>query len=305
MNEIREIASAATVMRDGRVVETVDVAQAHTRDIVRMMLGHDEQRDELVEVSTAGPVCLSVERLCVPPKLADISFELRRGEVLGFAGLLGAGRTELLQTVAGIRPAASGTIAVDGEAVTQGDYTTMLAHGLALTPENRKDEGIVPLLGVDENTVLTRFDRVSRGGLLSWTVIADAARGIVERMQVKTATLSTPIGTLSGGNQQKVVIGRWVFAGSRILLLDEPTRGVDVESKSQIYAIIRALAREGKSIIFVSSEIEELPKVCDRVLVLRDGRIAETFSAPAIDADTLMAACIAGPGATSTETIAA
>ena len=305
MNEIREIASAATVMRDGRVAGTVDVAQAPTRDIVRMMLGHDEQRDDLVEMSVAGPVCLSVARLCVPPKLTDISLDLRRGEVLGLAGLLGAGRTELLQTIAGIRPAASGTIAVDGEVVAQGDYAAMLARGLALTPENRKDEGIVPLLGVDENTVLTRFDRVSRGGLLSWAAIAAAARRIVERMQIKTAALSTPIGTLSGGNQQKVVIGRWVFAGSRILLLDEPTRGVDVESKSQIYSIIRSLAREGKSIIFVSSEIEELPKVCDRVLVLRDGRIAESFSAPAIDADTLMAAGIAGPGATSTGTIAA
>ena len=181
----------------------------------------------------------------------------------------------------------------------------MLARGLALTPENRKDEGIVPLLGVDENTVMTRFDRVSRGGVLSWAAVAAATKQIVERMRVKTARLSTPIGTLSGGNQQKVVIGRWVFAESRILLLDEPTRGVDVESKSQIYAIIRGLAREGKSIVFVSSEIEELPKVCDRVLVLRDGRIAETFVTPNIDADALTAACIAGPATISTETLAA
>jgi simple sugar transport system ATP-binding protein len=211
----------------------------------------------------------------------------------------------LLQAVAGIRPVASGTVAVDGDIVPLGDYTAMLARGLALTPENRKDDGIVPLLGVDENTVLTRFDRVSRAGVLSWAAVAAATRRIVERMQVKTARLATPIGTLSGGNQQKVVIGRWVFAGSRILLLDEPTRGVDVESKSQIYAIIRALAREGKSIVFVSSEIEELPQVCDRVLVLRDGRVAEIFTAPHIDADALMAACIAGPGATRTGAIAA
>ena len=305
MNEIREIAAAATVMRDGRVVDTVDVGKADTHEIVRMMIGHDEHRDDLVEGAVSGRICLSVRDVCVPPKLHAVSFDLHDGEVLGIAGLLGAGRTELLQTVAGIRPAASGTVAVDGAVVRQGEYAAMLARGIALTPENRKDEGIVPLLGVDENTVLTRFDRVSRGGLLSWAAIAAATRRIVERMQVKTARLATPIGTLSGGNQQKIVIGRWVFAGSRILLLDEPTRGVDVEAKSQIYAIIRGLAREGKSIVFVSSEIEELPKVCDRVLVLRDGRIAAAFSVPAIDADTLMAACIAGHGTASTEARAA
>jgi simple sugar transport system ATP-binding protein len=240
-------------------------------------------------------VCLSVNGLTLPPKLDGVSFTLRRGEVLGIAGLLGSGRTELLKAVAGVAPPLSGTIAVDGAVVAHPDYPTMLGLGLALTPENRKDDGIVPLLGVDENTVLTRFDRVATAGILSWPRIAEATRRIVARMSVKTARTSTPIGTLSGGNQQKVVIGRWVFAGSRILLLDEPTRGVDVEAKSQIYAIIRALAREGRSIVFVSSEIEELPKVCDRVLVLRGGHIAEAFTAPHIDADALMAACIAGP----------
>ena len=152
----------------------------------------------------------------------------------------------------------------------------------------------MPLLGVDENTVMTDFAGVSRAGILSGGRIARATADIVRRLSVKSARLSTPIGTLSGGNQQKVVIGRWVYAGSRILLLDEPTRGVDVEAKRQIYAIIRDLAAEGKSIIFVSSEVEELPNVCDRVLVLRDGRIAEEFKPPNINADRLMAACIAG-----------
>ncbi len=298
MNEIREIASRATVMRDGRVAATVDVARADTREIVRLMLGHDEQRDDLVEPAAEGPVCLSARDVVVPPKLDGVSFDLHRGEVLGIAGLLGAGRTELLKAVAGVAPPLSGTIAVDGAVVAHPSYATMLALGLALTPENRKDEGIVPLLGVDENTVLTRFDQVAKAGILSWPRIAEETRRIVARMRVKTARTSTPIGTLSGGNQQKVVIGRWVFAGSRILLLDEPTRGVDVEAKSQIYAIIRQLAREGRSVLFVSSEIEELPKVCDRVLVLRGGRIAQTFAAPHIDPETLTAACIAGPAAT-------
>jgi simple sugar transport system ATP-binding protein len=170
----------------------------------------------------------------------------------------------------------------------------MVARGFGYTPESRKEEGIVPLLGVDENTLATDFSAVSRNGILSGRLMADATRRIVERLHVKTARTDTPIGTLSGGNQQKVVIGRWVHAGSRVLLLDEPTRGVDVEAKAQIYAIIRQLAAEGRSIIFVSSEIEELPLVCDRVLVLRDGRLQEEFTSPNIDQDAVMAACITG-----------
>jgi simple sugar transport system ATP-binding protein len=170
----------------------------------------------------------------------------------------------------------------------------MIAMGFAYTPESRKEEGIVPLLGVDENTLSTNFAGVSKHGTLSAKMMADATRKVIQRLHIKTAQTNTPIGTLSGGNQQKVVIGRWVYANSRVLLLDEPTRGVDVEAKAQIYAIIRQLAAEGRSVIFVSSEIEELPLVCDRVLVLRDGTLKEEFKSPKIDQDALMAACIAG-----------
>jgi sugar transport system ATP-binding protein len=294
MKEIREIADTATVMRDGRAVSTLAVGKADTREIVRMMLGHDEKRDEMVVPHAPGPVLVSVRDLALAPKLHGVSFDLRRGEVLGVAGLLGSGRTELLRILAGLDHADAGSIFVDGVEIKSPSYHDMLKRGFGVTPESRKDDGIVPLLGVDENTVITAPARVSSFGILSGRKIAEATMDIVRRMNVKTARTTTPIATLSGGNQQKVVIGRWVFAGSRILLLDEPTRGVDVEAKSQIYAIIRTLVSEGRSIIFVSSEIEELPKVCDRVLVLRDGRIAEEFIAPDIDADELMSASIAG-----------
>jgi simple sugar transport system ATP-binding protein len=294
MNEIREIADAATVMRDGRIVSTLEIGSADTREIVRMMLGHDEKQDDLVTSGRTGRTLLSVRNVSYPPKLLDISFDLMEGEVLGIAGLLGSGRTELLRIVAGLEPADAGTMTLDRADVTNVNWAGMLKRGLGMTPENRKDDGIVPLLGIDENTVMTDAKRVTARGILSSSRIAAATRDIVQRMSVKAEKTTTPIGTLSGGNQQKIVIGRWVYAGSRLLLLDEPTRGVDVEAKSQIYAIIRKLADEGKSIIFVSSEIEELPKVCDRVLVLRDGRIVETFTAPNIDADELMTASIAG-----------
>ena len=294
MNEIREIADRATVMRDGRVVQTLDIAAADTREIVRMMLGHDEKKDEMVVPHPAGPNALSVRNLCYVGKLEDVSFDLRQGEVLGIAGLLGSGRTELLRIIAGLERADRGTITLESVDVTGESWLDMLKRGIGMTPESRKDDGIVPLLGIDENVVMTDWDPVSSYGILSARRIAAATQDIVERMSVRAARTTSPIGTLSGGNQQKIVIGRWVYAGSRLLPLDEPTRGVDVEAKSQIYAIIRKLAATGKSIIFVSSEIEELPKVCDRVLVLRDGRIVETFTAPDIDTDSLMTASIAG-----------
>ncbi|MBL8575633.1 MAG: sugar ABC transporter ATP-binding protein [Mesorhizobium sp.] len=294
MKEIREIADTATIMRDGKAVSTLDIRAADTREIVRMMLGHDEKRDEMVVPHASGRTLLSVRNIAYAPKLEDIGFDLAQGEVLGIAGLLGSGRTELLRIIAGLESADAGAIMLDGEDVTKESWSGMLKRGLGMTPESRKDDGIVPLLGIDENTVITDTGSVASYGILSASKIAAATRDIIQRMSVKAPTTATPIGTLSGGNQQKIVIGRWVYAGSRLLLLDEPTRGVDVEAKSQIYAIIRKLAADGKSIIFVSSEIEELPKVCDRVLVLRDGRIVETFAAPNIDTDELMTASIAG-----------
>lgn len=294
MNEIRQIAHSATVMRDGRIIDTVDVKGADTREIVRLMLGSEGSQAAALENRSQEKTVLEVRNLSLAPKLASVSFHLKAGEVLGIAGLLGAGRTELLQAIMGVRRQDQGEVLVDGKSIRPGHYKRMLSRGFGYTPESRKEEGIVPLLGVDENTLATNFSGVSKSGVLSAKMMAEATRKVIERLHVKTARTDTPIGTLSGGNQQKVVIGRWVYADSRVLLLDEPTRGVDVEAKAQIYAIIRQLAAEGRSVIFVSSEIEELPLVCDRVLVLRDGTLCEEFKSPNIDQDALMAACIAG-----------
>ena len=293
MNEIRQIADTVTIMRDGRIIETVPVEGANTNDIVRLMLGADLAEQARIQPAPRGKVVLDVRDLSLSPKLEDVSLKLHQGEVLGIAGLLGSGRTELLQAIMGIRNRSSGEIRVDDKPVDAVTYRGMLAKGFGFTPESRKDDGIVPMLGVDENIVSTDFGSVSSRGILSASRIAEATRRVIDRLQVKSARTDTPIGTLSGGNQQKIVIGRWVHAGSRVLLLDEPTRGVDVEAKAQIYRIIRELAAGGCAIIFVSSEVEELPMVCDRVLVLRDRQIAEEMTAPNIDPDRLLAACIA------------
>jgi sugar transport system ATP-binding protein len=293
MNEIRQIAHTVTVMRDGRIIETVPVEGADTRTIVRLMLGSEIAEHTAIIPPEPGRAVLELRRVSLAPKLEEVSLILREREVLGIAGLLGSGRTELLQAIMGIRRPDSGEILFDGEALAGHGYRRMIGRGFGFTPESRKEEGIFPLLGVDENTVATDFAAVSRGGMLQSGMIAEATRTVMERLHVKAARTDTPIATLSGGNQQKIVIGRWVHAGSRVLLLDEPTRGVDVEAKAQIYRIIRGLAAEGRAVIFVSSEVEELPLVCDRVLVLRDQHIAEEMTAPNIDQDRLMAACLA------------
>ncbi|MBV7405152.1 sugar ABC transporter ATP-binding protein [Enterobacter sp. ENT03] len=292
MEEIRRIASAATIMRDGQVAGNVSLENTTTGDIVALMLGREQQSHTPVACAAPrGEPVLTVRGLRQPPKLNDISFTLHRGEVIGIAGLLGAGRSELLKAIVGLEAFDAGEIVLNGETLHRPGYAAMLARGIGYTPENRKEAGIVPLLGVDENTVITNRHAVSARGVLQWPRIRQFTDAIMQRMSVKAASSETPIGTLSGGNQQKVVIGRWVYAGSQILLLDEPTRGVDIEAKQQIYAIVRELAAEGKSVVFISSEVEELPLVCDRILLLQRGTFSREFVSP-VSVDELMSAIL-------------
>ena len=221
MEEIRRIASCATVMRDGQVAGDVMLENTSTHHIVSLMLGRDH-----VDIAPVAPqeivdqAVLEVRALRHKPKLEDISFTLRRGEVLGIAGLLGAGRSELLKAIVGLEEYEQGEIVINGEKITRPDYGDMLKRGIGYTPENRKEVGIIPWLGVDENTVLTNRQKISANGVLQWSTIRRLTEEVMQRMTVKAASSETPIGTLSGGNQQKVVIGRWVYAASQILLLD-------------------------------------------------------------------------------------
>ncbi|MGL4724249.1 MAG: sugar ABC transporter ATP-binding protein [Scandinavium sp.] len=292
MEEIRRIASCATIMRDGRVAGDVVLESTSTREIVSLMLGRDHiESDPIVSLNCPQDAVLEVRELRQAPKLNNISFTLHRGEVLGIAGLLGAGRSELLKALLGLEEAETGEIVVNGESIKRPDYQGMLRRGIGYTPENRKEAGIIPWLGVDENTVITHHRKVSVRGVLQWPAIRRLTEQVMQRMTVKAASSTTPIGTLSGGNQQKVVIGRWVYAASQILLLDEPTRGVDIEAKQQIYRIVRELAAEGKSVVFISSEVEELPLVCDRILLLQHGTFTQEFRSP-VSVDALMSAIL-------------
>lgn len=294
MDEIRTVADSITVMRDGRVVASFDTGQASTQDVVSAMVG-DQERVAAASTRVArrdGAVRLAVHELVVPPKLSGVTFEARAGEVLGIAGLLGSGRTELLRAVAGYDRITGGRVEVDGRACRPRP-ALMRRLGVGMTPENRKRDGVVLEMGVDENIVMSRYASVAPRGVLSQRRVDAAAAHVRDRLRIKVADLSAPIANLSGGNQQKAVIGRWLHAGSTVLLLDEPTRGVDVEAKAQIYRIMRSVADEGAAVVFVSSELEELPLACDRVLVLRQGRIADELVAPDIELSRLLAASMA------------
>jgi len=277
MKEIPLVADSLTILRDGREVETFSAADASVAKVAALIAG--ESQDIARAIShrdcRVQPVVLSVRDLRVENVIHGVTFDLHSGEVLGIAGLLGSGRTEILEGIYGLRKDVSGTVTVGGEVVPRRTPRRMLGLRVGLTPEDRKGAGIVPELGVGENMLLSARGRVLpvvwlrklREGLL--------ARQFLSQLSIVSSSPGQQIGTLSGGNQQKAVIGRLLGADMNILLLDEATRGIDVHAKGQIYKLIRDLAATGVSSIFVSSELEELSEVCDRVLILRDGRITD------------------------------
>ncbi|AKS33790.1 sugar ABC transporter ATP-binding protein [Mycolicibacterium goodii] len=296
LDEIRRIASSATILRDGRVVDTVDVATTDTDTMIALMLGAAYQTEERPPLRAVDRTCeplLSVRNLRLPPKIEDVSFDLFAGEVLGLAGLMGSGRTEVLRAIAGFDTPASGEMTLHGQPMPWNSPAVMKRNGVGLTPEDRKRDAIVPLLGVDENMVLSDYTSVRDHGTISMRRMRAIAKSLIDRLRIDTAAPQTPIVNLSGGNQQKAVIGRWLHADASILLLDEPTRGVDVAAKTSIYELVRTLADAGKAVIFVSGELEELPLVCDRVITVRGGRVTAQFVGADVTVDAVLSAAMA------------
>lgn len=294
MKEIPRVADSVTVLRDGRLVATLPVADTSTADIVKMMTGGSWERSSFAANAATDEVVLRVRHLTRPGKLHGVSFDLRRGEILGLAGLLGAGRTELLHAIFGLDPDVAGTVVVEGREQNARSPRQMIAAGVGLAPEDRKRDGLALGLSVAHNLVLSCFNRVARGPVLSATAERSLTRATVQRLAVKTPALTTPVGLLSGGNQQKVILGKWLNARSRILMLDEPTRGIDIEAKDQIYLLLRELAAEGLSVLIVSSEFEELFLVCDRLLVLNHGRVVGESAVSDTNLNDVMALAMEG-----------
>jgi len=291
MNEIPRVADTLTVLRDGWEVETLGVEAASAERVAALIAGEDRTATtaHAADRRTPGECVLSVRDLKIPGLLDGVSLDLHQNEVLGIAGLLGSGRTELLEAVYGVRHDATGSVCVKGEPVRRRRPRRMLARGVGMTSEDRKGSGIVSLLGVGENIVMTARGRVLPSVRIQAQQEADLAQHEVDRLSIAVSSLTQEVGTLSGGNQQKVVIARLLAAEMSVLLLDEPTRGIDVHAKTQIYRLVRELASSGVSSIFVSSELDEVALVCDRVLVLRHGRIAEELPGESATAERLLA----------------
>lgn len=286
MNEIFRLADRITVLRDGRLVKTVARADANPQMIAHLMVGREIEATDLGERPAPGEVVLRVERLSLPwPghargwRLVDVSFELRRGEILGIAGLMGAGRTEVLECLFGATSETpAGRISLAGQPVRFSHPAEARAAGMALVTEDRKRLGLFPQLDVGENATICTLREVARLGLISATGEREMARSIVSRLGVKTAGVEAAITSLSGGNQQKAIIGRWLLTRPRVLLLDDPTRGVDVGAKAELYRLIDELSRQGLGIIVTSSELPELLTLADRILVLCEGRVTGEFA---------------------------
>ena len=275
MEEIFALCDRITVLRDGRHVDTADLTRVTREDVVRRMVGR-----ELADIYNYRPRSpqspgLDVEGLLGPGLAEPCSFAARAGEIFGFFGLVGAGRTELLRLLFGAVPKVAGAVRVMGRDVSITTPRNAIEAGVVLCPEDRKKEGIVPIRSVLENINLSARRRVARAGVLideRWE--QHNARARIEQLRVRTPGPRQLVRNLSGGNQQKVILGRWLSETVKVILLDEPTRGIDVGAKSEIYAIIQNLARDGVCVIIVSSELPEILGVCDRIAVMRQGRIA-------------------------------
>ena len=287
LDEVRRVCSLGTVLRDGKFIATIDVRQKTEQQLVSMMVG----RDLVMQAhrSSAGDaVVLSAEHLSWKGKVADVSFALRRGEVLGVAGLVGAGRTELMHLLAGLQKPTGGSIAVNGKPVSFRSVRHAIGHGIGLVPEERKREGIVPLRSIAANTALTSLPRFSRFGWIAGGAMRARIVALFKGLQLRPMDPAKPIRLFSGGNQQKAILARWLLADAQILLLDEPTRGVDVGAKQEIYRVISDLAASGRSVIVVSSELLEIMTVSDRVLVMRAGGIAAQLDRHELSEEIIM-----------------
>jgi ribose transport system ATP-binding protein len=278
MKEIFQISDRVTVMRDGRNVLTVDTAAASHDELVRAMIGSEmKERLEHPPATHQGREVLRVE--------GPMTVTLRQGEIVGLAGLAGAGRTELLEWLFGAGNGTSGRVFLEGRPVEIRSPQDAIGHGFALVPDDRKAKGLVLGASVESNIALTAGRRrfwIDRGGESS------AARRLVSELRIRTASIEQAVRYLSGGNQQKVVIARWLLARARIFLLDEPTRGIDVRSKAEIYDLVRVLARGGATVLLASSDLEELLGVADRIVVLHRGRVAGELSREAANEESIM-----------------
>ena len=289
MTEIKRIADTITVMRDGTHVITKPASELETSDIIRYMVGRELTNQFPPKTNTPGEVSLEVEGLSAQYSLLrDVSFKAHKGEILGLAGLDGSGRTETLENIFGSMTRKSGTIKLNGKECRNRNPGESIKNGFALLTEERRARGIFAIEDIKENTVISSLKKHLHFGLLSEKSMKADTQWSIDSMHIKTPSQETKIRSLSGGNQQKVIIGRWLLTDPEVLLLDDPTRGIDVGAKYEIYQLILDLANRGKTVLMVSSEMPELLGVCDRILVMSGGRLAGEVDAKTTTQEEIM-----------------
>ena len=293
LEEVYRVCTRATVLRDGALVGVVDLANTTEDMLVGMMVGRAiEARAHHGHASTEQ--VLEISGLGRGKAVRGVSFALHRGEVLGIAGLVGAGRTELVRLIAGVDRPDTGTVSLHGQPIRSASPREAIAHGIALLPEERKRDGIVPLRSIVSNMALPAFQRWSRFGLVRTQALRQRVREMTERVGLRPPDIDRPIRLFSGGNQQKAILGRWLMADAGILMFDEPTRGIDVGAKADIYRLIEDLVQQGKSVIVVSSELPEIMRLSDRVLVMWRGEMAGILERADMNEAAIMHLAVSG-----------
>lgn len=290
MDEVFQIADDITVFRDGQHIATVPATQTDRNSLIAMMVGRELTNLFPKEDAPIGEVVLSIRNLTRKGIVEDVSFDLRRGEILGLAGLMGAGRTEVIEGIFGVKKIDAGEIRVKDKVVQINSPADAIKHGLALLTEDRKLTGIMGVLPVRDNIMMASYPNYTGAGFLRKKLIDETCRRERTRLEIKTPSMDQLIKLLSGGNQQKVLVSRWLLTAPDILILDEPTRGIDVGAKSEIHRLMSKLAQEGKAIIMISSELPEILGMSDRVLVMHAGRVAGEFERKDATQESIMRA---------------
>lgn len=300
LEEIERIGSRITVLKDGKSpASNLEVAQTPIRELISLMTGAEIEHafPDRVAVESDAPVVLEVENLSLDGEFSDISVSVRAGEIVGIAGLVGSGRSEILETIYGHRKATSGTVKVKGKTLKPGSVMDAVRAHVGLSPEERKSQGLILPEPIYRNATLSTFARFAKGALLNEPAERRATAEQMKALDLRPAEPNRVTGTLSGGNQQKVMLARWLIHGTEVLLLDEPTRGVDVGARQEIYRLIHRLAEDGNAILVVSSEIEEVLGLADRVVVIADGRAIDERPAHEIDEHAVLDLVMKGSAA--------
>lgn len=294
MEEVYELSDRLSVLRDGATTGTWKMSEITPQQVVAQMVGREMEETVDSQRAEPGPVVLEVSGLTRAPLVQDVSFQVRAGEVVGLAGLVGAGRTEIARIIAGADPCQSGVVLLDGQELETGSPARAIARGVGLVPEDRKHQGLVLGMSVQDNVSFAVLSQLARLGWLKGQACQQLADRYIQELRIRTPSREQGVGTLSGGNQQKVVMGKWLARDCRLLILDEPTRGVDVGAKAEIYRLIEDQVAAGKAVLLISSELPELLRLSSRVLVISAGKVVAEYARVEATPEKILASALAG-----------